>query len=148
MALETEGMLSLDSLVSVDVDLEPYVLTWPTHAPDGEDGSLEVYGLVVLKRQGGLLLAVPAQVLPQRDLDLGRVGTGILGPSTEAEVPAVIMDGGKVHATGGAVKVVVVDCSSEVFFPVRSKRLPMDSIWTLPFLFQTRVFFNRLPQSG
>ena len=43
-------MLSLDSLVSVDVDLEPYVLTWPTHAPDGEDGSLEVYGLVVLKR--------------------------------------------------------------------------------------------------
>lgn len=107
-------MLSLDSLVSVDVDLEPYVLTWPTHAPDVEGGSLEVYGLAVLKRQGGLLLAVPAQVLPQRDLDLGRVGTGILGPSTEAEVPAVIMDGGKVHATGGAVKVVVVDCSSEV----------------------------------
>lgn len=133
-------MLSLDSLVSVDVDLEPYVLTWPTHAPDGEDGSLEVYGLVVLKRQGGLLLAVPAQVLPQRDLDLGRVGTGILGPSTEAEVPAVIMDGGKVHATGGAVKVVVVDCSSEVLPLLRLPRafeeiaygFDLDSPFSLP----------------
>jgi hypothetical protein len=44
-------------VVLLDQDVEPYVLTWP----DGEelDGTLEVKVLAVLRRNDGLLLAVP-----------------------------------------------------------------------------------------
>eukprot|EP00435_Cladocopium_sp_Y103_P041612 s550_g11.t1 len=140
MSVETAAALTLESLVSVDTDLEPYVLTWPTHGEEGEDGALEVFGLVVLKRREGLLLATPVGVLPDGDLELGKEGNGILGPSTEVEVPAVIMDGGKVHSTGGVVKALLVDCTVEVLpllrLPLAFEEIAygfdMDSPYSLP----------------
>ena len=68
------------------------------------------------------------------------MGTGILGPFTEAEVPAVILDGGKLNSTGGDVRVLLVDCSCEVVPLLRLPRafeeiaivFDMDSPFSLP----------------
>ena len=51
--LTAEDSLSFSTLVPLDIDLEPYVLEWPS-VPDA-DGVSEAVVLVDMKRQGGLL---------------------------------------------------------------------------------------------
>ena len=88
MALDliAESPLTFASLVTVEEDLEPYVLEWPP-VPDA-DGSSEALVLVVLKRQAGFLLAVPRGFIPQQVLDRANQGVdgGPIGPSTVGEV--------------------------------------------------------------
>ena len=62
-------VLTLADLVMVSDAMEPYALTFQ---PDGDlDGTIETYALVVMKRAGGVLLAVPADAIPQEVLELG-----------------------------------------------------------------------------
>jgi len=66
-------LLTLADLVTVSDALEPYALTFQ---PDGDlDGTIETYALVVMKRAGGVLLAVPSDAIPQELLDLGESDT-------------------------------------------------------------------------
>lgn len=81
--------LSLSSLVVVEEDLEPYVLEWPT-VPDA-DGVSEAMVLAIMKREAGLLLAVPPGFVPQGVLDRANAGqeAGPIGASMVAIVPGV-----------------------------------------------------------
>ena len=106
--------LTLAEVVLVSENLEPYVLTFQ---PDGElDGAIETYALLVMKRAGGVLLAVPSDAIPQEILDLGGQETadGIFGPSTEVAVPGVVLDNGILSPTGEELAVVLVDCTLDV----------------------------------
>ena len=54
--------LSLDRItVAVDA-IEPYVLTW--RVGEEEEGEVETTVLAIMKREGGVLLAMPALFLP------------------------------------------------------------------------------------
>ena len=83
--------LTLDSLVFAIDAVQPYVLGWPL----GEelDGEAEATVLPIMRREGGLLLALPSVFLPQAVVDRGNSGEdGIFGPSVLVNVPAVIFE--------------------------------------------------------
>ena len=112
--------LSLDRItVAVDA-IEPYVLTW--HVGEEEDGEAEATVLAVMKREGGVLLAMPALFLPQDQVDGGNAETedGVLGPSFVVRVPAVIYEGGIFSPTGEEVDAMVIDCKSDILRSMRS----------------------------
>ena len=90
--LTADGALSLSTLVTLEVDLQPYVLEWPS-VPDS-DGISEAQVLVVFKRQGGFLLAVPSGFIPQTVLDRANQGVeaGPVGASASVIVPGIIVD--------------------------------------------------------
>lgn len=121
MALDliAESPLTLASLVTVEEDLEPYVLEWPP-VPDA-DGSSEALAVVVLKRQAGFLLAVPGGFIPQPVLDRANQGVegGPIGPSTVGVVPAVLVEDGLRSLTGTNVEVVIVDMIDEMASQLR-----------------------------
>lgn len=106
--------LTLADLVMVSDTMEPYALTFQ---PDGDlDGTIETYALVVMKRAGGVLLAVPADAIPQEVLELGDSDSadGIFGPSMEVSVPGVVLDNGTMAVTEEVLTVVLVDCTLDV----------------------------------
>ena len=107
--LNTEDSLSLASLVTVEEDLQPYVLEWPS-VPDA-DGAAEAQVLVILKRQGGFLLAVPPSFIPATVLSRANQGmeAGPVGASTVVMVPSVVIDNGVRAYTGSELEVVIVD---------------------------------------
>ena len=110
---EEEVSLSWESLVTIDQDVEPYVLEWPDAL--GMDGAIEVTALVIMKRPGGVLLAVPTGMLPAEELlEANQNASGVLGPSTEVNVPTIILDGGSMGPTGEDAGVLILDCSSAV----------------------------------
>lgn len=116
-----EEVLTLENLVTVDTDIEPYVLSWPDAS--GTDGSIETFVLVVMRRQDGVMLAVPVDTIPQADLDAGLDGRDeVLGLSYVIEVPSVILDGGNINPTGEQVRLVLVDCSLDVLDRLRVPR--------------------------
>ncbi len=112
--------LTMDGLVAVTEEIEPYVLTL---SDAEEDGEKEAKVLVVMKRPGGVLLAVPEGFIDRAILDAGQEGGAdlIFGPSVLVQVPGVVLDNGVVAPTGTAVHAVLVDCSSAV---LASLRLP------------------------
>ena len=110
--------LSLDRItIAVDA-IEPYVLTWRV----GEEGEAETTVLAIMKREGGVLLAMPALFLPQDQVDGGNAETedGVLGPSFVVRVPAVIYEGGIFSPTGEEVDAMVIDCKSDILRSMRS----------------------------
>ena len=116
-----EEALTLENLVTVDIDIEPYVLTWPD--PSATDGSLEAFVLVVMRRRDGVMLAVPNGSIPQATLDAGLEGQDeVLGLSYVVEVPSVVLDGGNINPTGELIRLVLVDCSLEVLDRMRVPR--------------------------
>eukprot|EP00438_Fugacium_kawagutii_P004823 Skav226390 [mRNA] locus=scaffold1631:67277:74756:+ [translate_table: standard] len=118
--------LTFESLLTVEQEVEPYVLQWPSEHQD--DGSLEVHTLVVMKRSDGALLAVPAGSLPEVDLDFGNHGIEqTLGFSTEVSVPSMVLDGGQVNPTGEQVRVTLIDCRSDIASFLRTMR-PFEEI--------------------
>jgi len=112
--------LSLDRItVAVDA-IEPYVLTW--RVGEEEEGEAETTVLAVMKREGGVLLAMPALFLPQDQVDGGNAEAedGVLGPSFVVRVPAVIYEGGIFSPTGEEVDAMVIDCKSDILRSMRS----------------------------
>ena len=112
----------MPDLLIVSESLEPYVLTYQ---PDlATDGAIEITALVVLKREDGVLLALPKGALSEEVLERGRLGRAedVFGPSTLVSVPGVILDGGSVSATGSTFEVLLVDCLSEVVHSLREFR--------------------------
>lgn len=108
-----ESVLNMSSVVLVDQDLEPYVLEWP--GIEEEDGSLEGMCLALLKREEGILLAVPPGLIPDAILAAGNAGAdGAVGVSKAFTVPSSVMDGGRYHPTGSQVDLIVVDCAVTV----------------------------------
>ena len=105
--------LTLESLVLLDQDIEPYILSWPEEEMDGEK---EAKVLALMRREDGVLLAVPDGFLPASQLVLANEGleSGMLGPSNVFEIPGVILDGGRTNPTGTSLQVLVVDCQSTV----------------------------------
>lgn len=82
---------------------------------------MEVAVLVVMKRAGGFLLAMPAGVLLEEDLNLASAGDSqILGPSVELEVLSVILDGGRLSPTGATCKVLIIDCVAAIVSKMRA----------------------------
>jgi len=77
--------------------------------------------LVIMRRTGGILLAVPASFLPMDIVEQGNAGspTSVFGPSVEFEVPAMLADGGIVSQTGGTVLVRVIDCMERIMSHLR-----------------------------
>ena len=59
--------LDFAALVPLAQGRQDYVLGWPSLAE--EDGTLEMRALVVMKRQDGVLLALPTGVIPDEELN-------------------------------------------------------------------------------
>ncbi len=115
MALEEmDGTLTLGDLATAEDGPEPYVLS--VYPGPEEDGMVEVFVVPVMKREEGVLLALPAGVFPAELLeDANREDAdGISGPSIEVDVPAVVMDNGTKSLTGDSMKVLMMDCSTDV----------------------------------
>eukprot|EP00435_Cladocopium_sp_Y103_P020515 s2882_g5.t1 len=105
-----EEDFQLGGLVTVAEDLEPYVLQWP--ATDEADGVSEALALVVARRSGGFLLALPMGATLER-ANAGH-DAGPVGASTTLVVPGALVDGGMVSPTGTDLEVLVVDLAEEL----------------------------------
>ena len=93
---------------------EVFLLSWPLSASQ-EDAHVSLC-MVVMKREGGILLGLPAGFLPPEDLQLASSldGDTLLGPHTVLSVPGVILDAEAAHATGLDLDVQVVDVTLDV----------------------------------
>ena len=113
---EVAEQLTFDGLVVATENVEPYVFAIPPELNAELDGELEVLALVVMKREAGVLLSIPAGCLPQSVVELGNGGDAdcLFGPSIELDIPGVVMDGGSWVQTGTTVKTLVVDCLPDV----------------------------------
>lgn len=89
---------------------EPYVFQWPLNSD-----SAAAQCLVVMKRQGGLMLALPTGFIPQDALqEAPDVATSPLGLHTILTVPAVAEDEfGNVGVAGFDMDVMVIDVQEE-----------------------------------
>lgn len=85
MSLDLEE-LELRMLVPLGQSRVRYVLEWKSQAE--EDGVMEIMALVVMKRDAGFLLALPAGALPEEDLVV--VEGGVVGPSTVISASALL----------------------------------------------------------
>jgi len=117
-------VLPWDSSLEYTDEIEPYVLAWPIGAE--QDGEAECTVLVLKKRPGGLLLAMPLGFLPEALVEAGNQGgeETIFGPSFTCRVPAIIMDNGSVAPTGTEVEVRVIDCLVELVHSIRGYKDP------------------------
>ena len=123
MASSEGEFLTLEGLVLADQDIEPYILQWPGVVE--LDGDSEVYVLALMRRQDGVMLALPEGVLSDTDLEIGNQGMdsgSLIGYSNSFEVPGVVIDGGSLNPSGTTVRVVVVDFPSDVVQHMRSPR--------------------------
>ena len=109
---EISEQVTFDGLVVATENVEPYVFAVPPDLNSELDGELEVLALVVMKREAGVLLSIPAGCLSQSVIDSGNSGDAdcLFGPSTELEIPGVVLDGGSWVQTGTTVRTLVVDC--------------------------------------
>ena len=93
---------------------EPFVLYWPPDAVETENAQM-CRALLVMKRVGGLLLALPTGFIPLEDLQQASMASEetLLGPHTNLTVPALSNAGGEWVPTGGDIDVQVIDVSLE-----------------------------------
>lgn len=127
--------LALADLVTLQEDSEVYVIDWP--ASSVIDGHLQLEALVVMKRLGGVLLALPAGVVPQEVLDRALRGedSGPVGLSmVAADVPAIVLDGGVRAPTGSDMDVLVVDLAEELLSKLR-RLTPEDRLGGVVYFF-------------
>ena len=102
--------MSMADLVPLSVERRNYVLEW--RAADEDDGHVEVYAYVVMKRVGGVLLALPVGSIPDEDLEGPE--TGLVGPSTVVSVPGVLLQEDQEVGIGFSMDVLLVDMSAGV----------------------------------
>eukprot|EP00435_Cladocopium_sp_Y103_P032998 s1823_g8.t1 len=124
--LSADDVLSFQALITVEEDLQSYVLEWPV-VPDA-DGSTEAIVVVLQKRQGGFLLAVPPGFVPEQVLFRANAGqdAGPIGASTSVVVPGMLVDGGVRSLTGSQLEVVLVDVSADLVSQMRVAEMPED----------------------
>ena len=116
---EDDGFVSLEALVPLNQDVVPYVLDYPVGDPT--DGSGECMALVVMKRAGGALVAVPDGFLPPEELVEGNSAQGgLIGPSTTLELTAVLWEDAMEVPVGIQTKVCFVDMDSELLTLLRN----------------------------
>ena len=118
--MEAPVGLGLLDLVTLEQDVEPYIMDWPVLATE-EDGEPEVAALVVAKRDGGFLAAVPVGFVPEEVLAAGNAESpiGLVGPSTVLQIPGVIIEDGRLAPTGTLLTVVVVDLGEDAVAQMR-----------------------------
>lgn len=124
---EMDGVITTENLALAAEELEPYVLSF--YPGPQEDGIIECFVVCLLKREGGVLIALPQGTLPDEILDAGNLESadGMFGPSVELEVGSVILDNGTISPTGEKIRVLVVDCSDLILHHL-SYPGPMDDI--------------------
>ena len=88
------------------------VLGWPEE--DGGPPCVEAYALCLLKRQGGLLLAVPAHFFDESLLAQTASEEEVLGRSEFFECSAAIVADGAMIEHSARVSVLVIDCSEAI----------------------------------
>ena len=105
--------------------LEPYALQWPMNS---EGAAVQCY--VLMKRQGGLLLALPSDFFAQDVLQAAQEdASSPLGPFTTLTVPAAQeIGGGEEIQAGFDMDVLVIDVQSDVlpFLTLLSQNVHQD----------------------
>ena len=129
--METAYSLALADLVSLEHDVVPYIMDWPQVPAD--DGEPEAAVLVVLKRPGGFLAAVPVGFMPEEVWANGNMDPppGVVGPSTVLRLPGMVLDNGVLAPAGSLMSVVVVDLNESVVAQLR----PVDAGDAYPYTF-------------
>ena len=105
----------MNPITSIDGGfLDYYTLAWPLGTA-GQDDALVSVALVVMKRNGGLLLGLPVGFIPVEDLQAAsdQESGSVLGPHTTFTIPAIREDGQAV-LEGQDVEVLVIDASDDV----------------------------------
>ena len=110
---DSQGMRFLD-LVPVSQEPVKYVLSWGDE--DSEDGAVEAEVMVVMRRDGGFLMALPPDVISEEQLQEGNTLQDdlLVGMSTSFKVPAMMFQDGAMVPVGVEVDVVVVDFHESV----------------------------------
>ena len=116
--MDSSEQLTLDSLVTLQSDVEPYLLDWPAV---GASSVSETLVLVVMLRPGGFLAAVPVGFIPSAVLEVGNGPSppGPVGPSTVVSVPGAVLDNGTLSPTGSPLAVTIVDFSQSLVSQLR-----------------------------
>ena len=94
--------------------LDYYTLTWPLDTV-GQDDAMVAIAVVVMRRQGGLLLGLPIGFIPVEDLQAAsdQAEESLLGPHNTFTVPAIREDGQAV-LEGQDVEVLVIDAGDAI----------------------------------
>ena len=102
------------------------ILGWPEE--DGGPPVVEAYALCLMKRQGGLLLAVPALFFDEELLASAQAAppTDVLGPSGIFDCSGAILEGARQVEHASRLVVVVVDCSDAICTSLRVAQLPLE----------------------
>lgn len=94
---------------------EAYVFAWPIPEEGDIGDSLHAVCFVVMRREQGLLLAVPSGFVPLEDLQQSATEGSVLGPHLNIQVPGVKADESDVLVEIGiTLDVVLVDLASSV----------------------------------
>lgn len=90
-----------------------HVFSWPVDA-SLVDGSMMSLALVVMRRQGGFMLALPVEAIPGEELD-GASEDSLVGPHTVLTVPGGFREdaSGEFRRAGVDLEVLVVDLKEE-----------------------------------
>ena len=114
-----DGVLSLEDLILATEATEPYVLSWRLDPSSEELAECTV--LAVMRREAGVLLAIPTGFVPEAELGALAAGRedAVFGPHIVLRVASLISDSGVISNTGAYVDVLVVDCSLDVLGHLR-----------------------------
>ena len=94
--------------------VDSFFLKWPLDAPTEE--SVFSAAVLIMKREGGVLLAVPTAMISPEELQQASAseGDGLLGPNTLLTVPAVFSGVEDQPLAGQDIDVQVIDFSLDV----------------------------------
>ena len=109
-----DGVLTLESIVLAVDSVQPYVLSWSLDPAAEELAECTV--LALMRREAGVLLAVPIGFLPDSVLAEGALGSeeSIFGPHKVFKVASLLEEGGILSQTGVYIDVLVVDYAAEI----------------------------------
>lgn len=110
--MQSFGM-EFDDLVEISRGRVLYVLEWNSEDADA-DGKKESFAIVVMRRAGGCLLALPQGFLSPEELSSAEVPGEMLGPSHSVLVQGVVMEDGIQTEIGAEVPVLLVDMDQGV----------------------------------
>lgn len=105
--------LDFAELVTLATRKQLYVLEWVPGSE--EDGHIEAFALVVMRREGGFLVALPVGFLTEEELTVGMSDeAGPLGPSAVVDVAGVLDENGQESPIGADITVLLVDMDASV----------------------------------